>query len=841
MTKLLTNNYKLNNLLQIEESLWEPANNTYYIYVADHVNRSAGEIPTPHDNVREVLIDQYRKMVFGNRVKPTDVSLVIRNVPYESNKVYQMYDDLVELDDIDFYVIVNEGAQFHVYKCLDNNMGAQSTVTPQYIYVSGANNFVFRTSQDGYTWKYMTSMSDIDVDYFSTQFYFPIKPNAQVANAAIRGAIDVIAIDGQGEGYHNYTSGAFGTGDIRVNGNPVLYRVSNNQISHANGFYTGCLMYITTGPGAGQYRRINNYISNANGNFVTLESEFPITPTNGTQYEVNPRVEITGSGAGLIPAKARAVVNALASNSISRVEILESGKNYDFATARVVANAVVGVYSNAIVRPIYSPLGGHGKDIYSELYSHAMVFTTRFANSEGNTIPTQNQYQSIGLMKDPRFANVSLELRDANGTFIQNEVVFAINTFPVVQGVNMNTSSEWISSESYELVSVGIDTAGTSGSYLPGDILIIDGSTGVPIVNATVEVIQTEVRSAVLEEQGTGYSNGDLVWVTGGAGTNAEFMVTTDGSGVPTSLSVMNKGLYTTNPILANNSTDTNGSGTGATVNITMQIANVAVQTPGAYSVLPNNISNNQPIGGSGGGAVLSLNFNLASQGSFVEQFKTGELIYLSNKEYTEHQVAYVDDVANNAFMSIHANGMFSCSEAIVHKTNIITTGEVVTVPNTTHIRLSDIRVGLGTDNLIIGLNSGAKAVVNSISRNDVTKGFDNFVQLYKYDIDMVSGVFLENEKVFQGGALANSVSNAILFSMTTESGRTIIYTSEQTGEFYSNNTIKGAESGAIASLNEKYEPELVFGSGEILYIENIEAVSRADNQTEQFKIVFEM
>jgi hypothetical protein len=36
------------------------------------------------------------------------------------------------------------------------------------------------------------------------------------------------------------------------------------------------------------------------------------------------------------------------------------------------------------------------------------------------------------------------------------------------------------------------------------------------------------------------------------------------------------------------------------------------------------------------------------------------------------------------------------------------------------------------------------------------------------------------------------------------------------------------------------YSPEIVFGSGEILYLENVNAVERNENESENFKVIFE-
>jgi hypothetical protein len=49
---------------------------------------------------------------------------------------------------------------------------------------------------------------------------------------------------------------------------------------------------------------------------------------------------------------------------------------------------------------------------------------------------------------------------------------------------------------------------------------------------------------------------------------------------------------------------------------------------------------------------------------------------------------------------------------------------------------------------------------------------------------------------------------------------------------------ITGATSGASANVTSVKNPDLVPYSGEVIYIENIDPVTRSNTQTEQIKIV---
>jgi hypothetical protein len=93
---------------------------------------------------------------------------------------------------------------------------------------------------------------------------------------------------------------------------------------------------------------------------------------------------------------------------------------------------------------------------------------------------------------------------------------------------------------------------------------------------------------------------------------------------------------------------------------------------------------------------------------------------------------------------------------------------------------------------------------------------------------------------VYQGTNLASSTANATIHSVETSGGVATIYTTNQIGSFTTSNTIHGASSEAIATINNKYTPELVFGSGEILYLENLESITRSNSQSETVKLIFE-
>ena len=131
------------------------------------------------------------------------------------------------------------------------------------------------------------------------------------------------------------------------------------------------------------------------------------------------------------------------------------------------------------------------------------------------------------------------------------------------------------------------------------------------------------------------------------------------------------------------------------------------------------------------------------------------------------------------------------------------------------------------TGSQIIGETSGAYGTVGSVSRNDVAKYYDTFVQLNKVNINIVSGTFEQDEQFKQGNTIGYIHS----------SNSSVLYGYNLNFPLKTNINIIGQSSGAIASVTKVYPKEIIKNSGDIIYIENIESITRQSNQSEIFKL----
>ncbi len=469
--RLVTKLFKTHMARQLIESVSEQANTAYYMFAGKHTQYPAGdtEIATPVDTMQSLYIDSYENMLFGKRISTNDVRHMINRNNWTANTVYSMYEhDNADLFDEDFFVVVNESTLYHVFKCLFNNNGQPSTISPTFS-DTGADDDFYETS-DGYQWKYMFTVDGATFSKFSTIDYMPIVENADVTSNAINGAIDVIAVISSGAGYNNYTNGQFATSDLRINGSSVTYGI-NPTASSTNNFYNDCYIYITSGTGAGQYRRINDYNVTGLNKSISIESAFTVNPDNTSTYEISPIVRITGDGNETANCIARAVINAASSNSIHKIEILDRGSGYRIATAEALYSGVVPVSNTAGLKVIIGPKGGHGSNPIDELGGSRVGFSVKFSNTESSTIEATNDFRTIGILKDPLFANVVLNVSSLSGTFVVNETIYQYNPIALKGTLSVSSTSSAITGTGTTFdsqVSVGdkiLITAGTNKHF----------------------------------------------------------------------------------------------------------------------------------------------------------------------------------------------------------------------------------------------------------------------------------------------------------------------------------------------------------------------------------------
>lgn len=400
-TGIVTTRFRIHNAEQFYESLSEASPSRLFMFVGRPfawANDSAA--PSITDTVQNVAFNPYRDTYSYKRVQTSDASYVSIRNNWANNTLYTEYrDDNSTLANSAFFVATDSS---NVYKCIDNNRSANSTVKP-----TGTGTSII-TCADGYRWKYMFTISGGDMLKFATTNFLPVKvltandDSAQwsVQQAASNGAIHHVRVTANGSGY------LFNTNTFQTVTNSTSVRLGNNA-STVDGKYVGSTVFINAGLGIGQLRLITAYVGSTRR--ATMNNAFTTTPNTSSRYVVTPRVIIRGDSGVTTSLRATAYVSNVASGQIRKVTMISEGNGY--STANAVVTDSTG--SGATIVPVISPFGGHGKDAVDELYGFNIMLNTQFIGAEANSLPTNNDFRVVGLIRDPLLrgglsANVSI-------------------------------------------------------------------------------------------------------------------------------------------------------------------------------------------------------------------------------------------------------------------------------------------------------------------------------------------------------------------------------------------------------------------------------------------------
>lgn len=251
MPAIITNKFRIHNSEQFSESFSEATPNVYYLAIGrpqafatqtrgdsrtDNQGSDASPL-TPVDSIQEEFY-VFDDMIAAKKVTSSSVSFVIPRRNWATGTTYDYYrhdygnrvtdttttqtanSGATNLFDATFYVLSSAN---HVYKVLDNNSNAASTVEP-----TGTSTSVLTTA-DGYKWKYMYSLSaSQQVNFLSTDF-MAVATDATVSGAAVDGAVRIVKIKSAGTGGTNGThtgvairgDGSSGTVSVTVAGGVV--------------------------------------------------------------------------------------------------------------------------------------------------------------------------------------------------------------------------------------------------------------------------------------------------------------------------------------------------------------------------------------------------------------------------------------------------------------------------------------------------------------------------------------------------------------------------------------------------------------------------------------------
>lgn len=373
--------------------------------------------PSISESTKQVH-DAIRNCLFIKRIKSENMRIVVRRINWKSGTTYTEYSDVTDLDGKDYYVMTPD---YNVYKCMKST-GA-STIMP-----SGRSVNVITTA-DGYQWKYIYTVAE---DYlgFLTLEYMPVYISSNeldeqrlVQRSSLPGSIDVVSFNASvgpsfpkvfsNEIYFTNNTNLFTDLGIQANiagSSYISFNPSTEVSNPASGYWNNYAVYITDGPGIGQYFRIVDFKKggDAGGSYYyanvyptitrTLLSEGTSTPS---KFKLVPYMVVDGDGEDAI------VVPGTASKKITSLNIVNPGKNYTYAKPRVVSDAAdvtIGTSVQALNETINASLsipGGHGFNAIREFQSSNLMIVVDIDGTEGGKISNFNDYRQFGILKSP--------------------------------------------------------------------------------------------------------------------------------------------------------------------------------------------------------------------------------------------------------------------------------------------------------------------------------------------------------------------------------------------------------------------------------------------------------
>ncbi len=419
MPDTLSKKFQVNVAQQFKESFDEGDPTQMYLFYA-RIDPWANEsIPDTIADTETAQRQVWRGMTALKKVSNNNVTMSVTKYLWQSNTIYTEFrDNDAAIPTSNFYVINSNN---EVYKCLFNNNGARSIVSP-----SGTSTSTITTS-DGYKWKFLYDVSQADFVRFGSANFIPVQTlrsndgSAQwaVQQAAANGAIPIYEVTSGGTGYlenRGIFDGITSTTQLKV----------ANTASDTDNVYNGSSLFISSGLGAGQIRVITGY--NATTKLVTVNTAFSVSPNTSSTYHIGPRINITGDGNG---ASAYANVH---NGVVQKITAINLGSSYSLAKVGISANPTYG--SGATATAYLPPVGGHGSDPVTELYAQNVTLNVEIDGSEGGFFPANNQFRIFGLLKDPTLRSTGgvadglrydqtmrLTVSSVSGTYAQDEFI----------------------------------------------------------------------------------------------------------------------------------------------------------------------------------------------------------------------------------------------------------------------------------------------------------------------------------------------------------------------------------------------------------------------------------
>lgn len=494
---------KADALIGLKESLGaHVVDRNHYLFVGKTIpwKTSSGQIslidelspPLAKDSI-EAERRIWDEMLGLKKINNASASLVVPRVDWDASgkTVYAIYDDTKELhlepteerrsllatENLragSFYVLTD---QYDLFICIENGNNSPSQEKP--VRLSDPTSLI--QMNDGYVWKFVTTIKSGDAVKFLTDSWIPVKTLAQddgsqqwlVQESATPGSVLSFVIEDPSQNYNNVHNGKFDSVNSESGlGTAILTTVVDGpSLSGITNAYTNTHLYIKTGVGAGDVYRIASYDPILSK--ITLDSNWlpGKTPEANTEYEILPIISVESNGTSEIKIKP-VVVNG----QLKRIIVREAGANASYVKVTVADDTAGGGSgtAKAKARAILSPKDGLCKDPEKDLNAFFVMMNARLQYNEGDgDFPISNDYRQLGIIRN---------VLDSDGNLAKSD------TLSAVKSMILELSSE------RDVLTDQIITQTQSGGIIAKGIVIEtldDPAPGAPALSRKISYIQT--------------------------------------------------------------------------------------------------------------------------------------------------------------------------------------------------------------------------------------------------------------------------------------------------------------------------------------------------------------
>ena len=236
--------------------------------------------PDVPEQTQRYLKTVYKSMFVAKHITSNNITPVAQRFDWTSGEIYDYYRDDIDMFEKDssgllvkiFYV---KNRYDQVFKCLDNNNGAESTDEPFFQPGTYNTNNVFASGVDGYKWKYIYTIDVGNKVKFMDSTWIPVPVGSKTPNAtttAGTGSIDAIILTNGGVNYEPSNTTITITGD--GTGATANLSMSSGVITDINIFNPGS-----------NYTYANVSITSANTQASNAAAFAPVSPVGGHGYD----------------------------------------------------------------------------------------------------------------------------------------------------------------------------------------------------------------------------------------------------------------------------------------------------------------------------------------------------------------------------------------------------------------------------------------------------------------------------------------------------------------------------------------------------------------------------